>query len=157
MSPSQPPSDESAPCLDFEKWCELVPHYEYYRRRRLHICTPIYELPKTGDPFSGSFHPFIIDYTAERVGLPAVPSLSETEAYTDSKNKISSPEKAANPQEDEHHEEAASLQEAASNKEVASPEEGERHGEAASHNQVASHEEGEGHDSIPSWIMCPRQ
>ncbi|KZN93606.1 hypothetical protein EN45_037890 [Penicillium chrysogenum] len=89
--PSQPPSDESAPCLDdFEKWCGQALHYKYYDRRRLRICTPIYELPKTGDSFNDSFLPFIIVYTAERVGLPAVPPLSKIEACADSKDKVSS-------------------------------------------------------------------
>ncbi|KAJ5206561.1 hypothetical protein N7491_002824 [Penicillium cf. griseofulvum] len=102
--PSQPLSDESALCLDdFEKWCELALHYKYYDRRRLRICAPIYELPKTGDSFNDSFYPFIIVYTAERMGLPAVPPLSKIEACTDSKNKISSHKEAASHQEAKRH------------------------------------------------------
>lgn len=100
--PSQLLSDNPAPCLnDFDEWRGLALHYQYHYRRRLRICTPIYELPKTGDAFSDFFLPFIIVYTAELVGLPAVPPPSAIKAYTDSKGEITS-----QPRDQKHREEA---------------------------------------------------
>ncbi|GKZ72939.1 hypothetical protein AnigIFM60653_002074 [Aspergillus niger] len=76
--PSQPSTDESAPCpKDFETWRELALHHQYHDRRHVRLNTPIYELPPTGDALSDFLRPFVIVYSVEMVGLPKVPPLSE--------------------------------------------------------------------------------
>lgn len=52
-------------------------------RRHLRLTTPIYELPETGNALIDFLGPFIIIYSAEQVGLPEVPLLSEMVASLD--------------------------------------------------------------------------
>jgi len=64
-------STESRP-TEFVRWRELAPSYRFRDRRRVRLCTPIYELPRTGDPFDDALLPFVILYSAEAVGLRPV-------------------------------------------------------------------------------------
>lgn len=58
---------------DFAHWRELAASYRFYDRRRVRLCTPMYEIPRTGDPVDDALLPFIILYSAAAVGLPPVP------------------------------------------------------------------------------------
>ena len=71
------PSEESRRLDDFQEWRELALNHQYLDRRRLRICVPIYELPRTGDEIHDFSLPFIIVYSAELVGLPPVPPLAQ--------------------------------------------------------------------------------
>ncbi|KAK4243304.1 hypothetical protein C7999DRAFT_18329 [Corynascus novoguineensis] len=78
--PSVPDTEAEEPAASFERWRELAPSYQFSDRRRVRLCVPMYELPRTGDPIDDALRPFVILYSAETVGLPAVhfPSTGET-------------------------------------------------------------------------------
>ncbi|OXV06002.1 hypothetical protein Egran_06230 [Elaphomyces granulatus] len=72
-------SAESRPA-EFTRWRELAPSYRFRDRRRVRLCTPMYELPGTGNPFD----PFVILYSTEAVGLCPVPFPEPLEASSES-------------------------------------------------------------------------
>ncbi|KAK3896437.1 hypothetical protein C8A05DRAFT_20586 [Staphylotrichum tortipilum] len=80
-------SQEARPCVPaaaadllegFKQWRELAPSYQFFDRRCVRLCVPMYELPRTGDPIDALL-PFVILYSAETVGLPPVPLPSAAE------------------------------------------------------------------------------
>lgn len=83
------------------RWRELAPSYRFRDRRRVRLCTPMYELPRTGDPFDDALLPFVILYSAEAVGLHPVPlpeplgASSESPYVLVSSDPIVSPDSAS--------------------------------------------------------------
>jgi len=72
-----PKDDEGKRPATFEHWRKLAPSYRFGDRRRVRLCTPMYELPRTGDAFDDAFLPYVILYSAEAVGLRPVPFPNE--------------------------------------------------------------------------------
>lgn len=58
---------------NFMRWRKLATLFSYRDRRRVRLCTPVYEIPGTGDELDDGLIPFIIIYSAESIGLPLLP------------------------------------------------------------------------------------
>lgn len=65
--------DEAEQPATFQRWRELAPSYQFPDRRRVRLCVPMYELPRTGNPLDDMLRPYVVLYSAEIIGLPAVP------------------------------------------------------------------------------------
>ena len=78
--PSIPEGAAKEPPADYADWRSRAPSYIYRDRRRVRISTPIYDSPLTGDPIDDAMRPFILLFSAETVGLPKVPTITDLEA-----------------------------------------------------------------------------
>ncbi|KAK3897271.1 hypothetical protein C8A05DRAFT_39183 [Staphylotrichum tortipilum] len=87
--PCVPETEEQAPA-SFQQWRERAPSYQFPDRRRVRLCVPMYELPRTGDPIDDALLPFVILYSAETVGLPLLPLAGE-EPSPPGYTRVSSP------------------------------------------------------------------
>lgn len=73
VPPAVPDDSATARPKQFSDWQNESPSYQYQDRCRVRLRTPIYELPKTGDPLDDFCLPYIIVYLVEFLEMPQIP------------------------------------------------------------------------------------